>query len=113
MGRYANRIKNGTFSINGVTSHIPENEHGGLDTLHGGTVGYDQRNFTVVSHNTSTITFSFLDQGLEGFPGSVVRPTRVCCVKSLLTTTVHLRDLHCVCGVYRASLVFSACVNGP
>ena len=40
--RYANRIKNGTFTIKGVTSHVPENEHNGADTLHGGFIGYDQ-----------------------------------------------------------------------
>lgn len=44
VGRYANRIKDGTFTMNGVTSHILENEHSGNDTLHGGIVGYDQRN---------------------------------------------------------------------
>jgi len=72
VGRYANRIKNGTFTIDGVTSHVPENEHSGNDTLHGGSIGYDQRNWTVVSHNDTTITFSFLDAGLQGFPGTVV-----------------------------------------
>ena len=72
VGRYANRIKNGTFTIDGITSHIPENENAGHDTLHGGTVGYDQRNWTVVEANTSSITFSLLDQGFEGFPGTVI-----------------------------------------
>lgn len=72
VGRYINRIKNGTFSLNGEEYHIPKNEHGGLNTLHGGDVGYDRRNWTVVSHNESTITFSLLDQAYEGFPGSVV-----------------------------------------
>ncbi|MCJ1444275.1 MAG: hypothetical protein MMC23_004776 [Stictis urceolatum] len=72
VGRYANRIKNGTFTIDGVTSHIPNNEHGGLNPLHGGTVGYDQRNWTVVSHTTDSVTFSFLDKAYEGFPGSVM-----------------------------------------
>ncbi|MCJ1409018.1 hypothetical protein MMC19_003095 [Ptychographa xylographoides] len=72
VGRYANRIKNGTFTVQGVTSHIPENEHNGEDTLHGGTVGYDQRNWTVVSYNSTTITFSFLDQAFEGFPGTII-----------------------------------------
>ncbi|CAF9914194.1 MAG: hypothetical protein ALECFALPRED_009492 [Alectoria fallacina] len=72
VGRYANRIKNGTFTVQGVTSHIPENEHGGEDTLHGGNVGYDQRNWTVVSSNSSSITFSLLDLGYEGFPGNVI-----------------------------------------
>ena len=72
VGRYANRIKNGTFTVKGVTSHIPENENKGLDTLHGGNVGYDQRNWTVVEANETTITFSLLDQGFEGFPGTVI-----------------------------------------
>lgn len=72
VGRYANRIKNGTFIINGQTYHIPENENGGRDTLHGGTVGYDQRNWTVATHNDSSISFMLLDQAYEGFPGSVL-----------------------------------------
>ena len=72
VGRYANRIKNGTFTVQGVTSHIPENDNKGHDTLHGGTIGYDQRNWTVVSANETTITFSFLDQGFEGFPGNII-----------------------------------------
>ncbi len=72
VGRYANRIKNGTFTVGGVTSHIPENEHSGNDTLHGGIVGYDQRNWTVVQANDSSITFSFLDQAFEGFPGNII-----------------------------------------
>ena len=72
VGRYANRIKNGTFTVGGITSHIPENENAGHDTLHGGNVGYDQRNWTVVEANTSSITFSLLDQGFEGFPGTII-----------------------------------------
>lgn len=72
VGRYANRIKNGTFTVDGITSHIPENENAGHDTLHGGDVGYDQRNWTVVEANTSSITFSLLDQGFEGFPGTII-----------------------------------------
>jgi aldose 1-epimerase len=72
VGRYANRIKNGTFSIDGTAYHIPENENGGRDTLHGGSVGYDMRNWTVTSHTDSAITFSLLDQGLENFPGDVI-----------------------------------------
>lgn len=72
VGRYANRIKNGTFTLNGQTYHIPTNENGGLDTLHGGTVGYDQRNWTVIAYNDSSVSFQLLDVGLEGFPGSVL-----------------------------------------
>ncbi|MCJ1235346.1 hypothetical protein MMC14_003314 [Varicellaria rhodocarpa] len=72
VGRYANRIKNGTFTIDGVTSHVRENEHNGENVLHGGIIGYDQRNWTVVSYNKSSITFSLLDDAFEGFPGKVI-----------------------------------------
>jgi aldose 1-epimerase len=39
-GRYANRIKNSTFNIDGVDYHITPNENGGADTLHGGLDGW-------------------------------------------------------------------------
>ncbi|KAJ9352010.1 galactose mutarotase-like domain-containing protein [Paecilomyces variotii] len=72
VGRYANRIKNGTFEIGTKEYHIPENENGGIDTLHGGPVGYDQRNWTVTASSQSTVTFSLLDSGFEDFPGDVI-----------------------------------------
>ncbi|GES61868.1 galactose mutarotase-like protein [Aspergillus terreus] len=72
VGRYANRIKNGTFSVDGKEYHIAKNEKGGYDTLHGGKVGYDQRNWTVTSHTKDSVTFTLLDQGLEDFPGDVI-----------------------------------------
>lgn len=71
--RYANRIKNGSFVIGTEKYQVPENENNGEDTLHGGTVGYDARNWTLVSYNTSSITYSLLDtSGTQGFPGAVV-----------------------------------------
>lgn len=72
VGRYANRIKNGTFSIDGDTYQVPVNEHGGRNTLHGGFVGYDMRNWTVTAHSESSVTFTLLDQGFEKFPGDVI-----------------------------------------
>ncbi|ETI25765.1 hypothetical protein G647_02539 [Cladophialophora carrionii CBS 160.54] len=72
VGRFANRIKNSTFTLNGQSYHIPANENAGADTLHGGTVGYDQRNWTVVASSPSSITFSLLDTGFQGFPGTVL-----------------------------------------
>lgn len=71
VGRYANRIRNGTFSIEGTTYHVPKNENG-KDTLHGGTVGYDMRNWTVTAHTESSVTFTLIDHGFENFPGDVV-----------------------------------------
>ncbi|KAF2136979.1 uncharacterized protein K452DRAFT_236648 [Aplosporella prunicola CBS 121167] len=71
-GRYANRIKNGTFEIDGVEYHTDLNENDGVDTLHGGADGWDWRNWTVVSHTSDSITFSLFDKdGSNGFPGDV------------------------------------------
>lgn len=72
VGRYANRIKNGTFTVDGNTYHIPENEYNGTATLHGGFVGYDARNWTVTAYSNSSITFTLLDTGFENFPGDVI-----------------------------------------
>ena len=66
------RIKNGTFEIDGQTSEIPKNEHGGLNPLHGGFVGYDQQNWTVASVTGNSITFVFYDQAQSGFPGDLL-----------------------------------------
>lgn len=72
VGRYANRIKNGTFEIDGQTYHTPLNENN-LDTLHGGTVGYDRSSYSVESINASAVSFLLHDpDGNQGFPGTVV-----------------------------------------
>ncbi|KAK0747687.1 galactose mutarotase-like domain-containing protein [Apiosordaria backusii] len=78
-GRYANRIKNSTFTLDNEEHHILPNEHptpshpAGVNTLHGGPNGWDYRNFTVVSYTQSSITFSLIDpDGSEGFPGEVI-----------------------------------------
>lgn len=78
-GRYANRIKNSTFSIDGTSYNILPNEHptpehpDGVDTLHGGPDGWDWRNWTVVAYTENSITFSLVDEaGDQGFPGEVI-----------------------------------------
>ncbi|KAK2741095.1 hypothetical protein FQN55_008499 [Onygenales sp. PD_40] len=71
LGRYANRIKNGTFELDGVTYEIPKNDND-VQTLHGGKIGYDQKNWTVTSQTENSITFTLLDVASEGFPGDVL-----------------------------------------
>jgi len=78
-GRYANRIKNSSFEIDGTTYNILPNENpepghpNGVDTLHGGPDGWDWRNWTLIAHTTNSITFSLTDpDGDQGFPGEVI-----------------------------------------
>ncbi|KAE9986934.1 hypothetical protein Vi05172_g226 [Venturia inaequalis] len=71
-GRYANRIKNSSFEIDGVTYNVLPNENEGKDTLHGGPDGWDWRNWTVSAHSSNSITFTLFDaDGNQGFPGDV------------------------------------------
>jgi len=68
VGRYANRIRNSTFTVEGMTQHITPNDHPtkdhpkGVDTLHGGPNGYDWRQWTVVKQTANSITFSLVDK---------------------------------------------------
>ncbi|KAI5853576.1 aldose 1-epimerase [Tricharina praecox] len=72
-GRYGNRIANASFTIDGVEYKVDANEHNGTNTLHGGSNGWDYRNWTVTALTDSSITFSLFDaDGEMGFPGDVL-----------------------------------------
>ncbi|KAH9808315.1 galactose mutarotase-like domain-containing protein [Melampsora americana] len=76
VGRYANRIKNSTFTLSGRdkrTYKVTPNEHNDQNTLHGGKPGWDRRPFDVQNKSLSQITFSIVDpNGEQGFPNQVV-----------------------------------------
>ena len=72
IGRYANRIANGTFSLDGKTYTLPKND--GPNTLHGGTMRTFDRvvwDAEPMKGNTGVV-FSYLSKdGEEGFPGNL------------------------------------------
>lgn len=83
-GRYANRIGDGSFKIDGKTYYTDRND--GNNTLHGGSNGWDYRNFTVTSVSDTAITFSLLDPaGSQGFPGAVLAVVTYSISKGALT----------------------------
>jgi aldose 1-epimerase len=72
VGRYANRIANGTFKVDGKTFTLPKND--GPNTLHGGTT----RTFDKVvwdaepQKGKNAVAFTYLSKdGEEGFPGNL------------------------------------------
>lgn len=68
IGRYANRIANGRFTLNGVTYRLPQND--GRNTLHGGPHGFGKKLFTSDAHDDCVI-FKLNSPDLdEGFPGN-------------------------------------------
>jgi len=70
VGRCANRIANGTFTLNDSVYELPKND--GENTLHGGLIGADKMVWDVVSVNDSAIQLHALfADGLDGFPGNL------------------------------------------
>ena len=71
VGRYANRIANGSFTLDGVKYSLPKNN--GPNTLHGGIKGFDQAVWQGTPlKGTTGVVFSYLSKdGEEGFPGNL------------------------------------------
>lgn len=70
VGRYANRIAKGEFTIDSITYHVPLNNNG--QSLHGGLKGLDQVVWDVDSVGTDMIQLSILSpDGAEGYPGNL------------------------------------------
>ncbi len=73
VGRYANRIDNGSFSIDDNDYNITINNNG--TSLHGGIKGFDKVNWNVVSYdsiNHNSIKLNYLSKHMEeGYPGNL------------------------------------------
>ncbi|MBN1197898.1 MAG: galactose mutarotase [Bacteroidales bacterium] len=72
-GRYANRISNGKFSLNGTTYNLATND--GKHHLHGGVKGFDKVVWDATEFNDSVsvgLELTYLSQdGEEGYPGNL------------------------------------------
>jgi aldose 1-epimerase len=70
-GRFANRIANGRFTLDGVEHQLdrkPNEKH----TLHGGPNGYGHKLWTIVASDASSVTLSLTSpDGDSGFPGAL------------------------------------------
>jgi len=73
VGRYANRIAGGKFSIGGKTYTLPQND--GPNTLHGGIIGFNKKVWKVreiPSSDSAALEMTYLSaDGEEGFPGNL------------------------------------------
>ena len=69
-GRYANRIANGQFLLNGKLVKLTQNDNG--NHLHGGQKGFSSKLWDVVEHKTNTLILSLesRDQD-ENYPGTL------------------------------------------
>jgi aldose 1-epimerase len=70
VGRYANRIAKGQFSIDGTTYNVPVNN--GANALHGGIRGFDKRIWTAHSLPGGSLELTYRSKdGEEGYPGNL------------------------------------------
>lgn len=70
IGRYANRIAHGRFSLDGVTYQLPQNNYG--HCLHGGPKGFQYVVYDVAHVDSSEIKLYYHAKDMEqGFPGNL------------------------------------------
>ena len=70
IGRYANRIKNGRFTLDGQEYQLPINN--GTNALHGGMHGFNEKVWEVVGQSLHSITLHYrAADGEENYPGNL------------------------------------------
>ena len=70
IGRYANRINQGKFTLDGTEYQLPQNNYG--HCLHGGPQGFQYRVVDAVQPNPQELELTYVaEDGEEGFPGNI------------------------------------------
>jgi aldose 1-epimerase len=86
-GRFANRIANGRFVLDGV-EHQLDRKPGQKHTLHGGPKGFGHRLWTMVASDASSVSLSLASpDGDAGFPGAL---TATCVYRMLEPATLRV-----------------------
>ncbi len=71
VGRYANRIENAQFNLNGQSYRLSANQDD-KHTLHGGADNFSYRLWEVTEQSDTHVTFSLLSEnGDQGFPATL------------------------------------------
>ncbi|MBC9913083.1 aldose epimerase family protein [Chitinophaga varians] len=70
IGRYANRIANAKFKLDGKDYTLAPNDHG--NTLHGGVKGFDKVIWSAAQSGDSSLQLEYTSKdGEEGYPGTM------------------------------------------
>ena len=99
VGRYANRIANASFPLNGEMIRLSNNY--GKHHIHGGYHGFSYKDWNIVSHSRTHVMLE-LDSpdGDEGYPGRIsVRVTYELMDMTLSLTFDALSDRDTVCSL--------------
>ncbi|MCR4828358.1 MAG: galactose mutarotase [Bacteroidales bacterium] len=75
IGRYANRIAGGRFTLDGKQFQLPVNN--GPNCLHGGPNGWQYQVFDLLEHQSNSLTLRLISpDGDNAFPGTVTLTVR-------------------------------------
>ena len=70
VGRFANRVAEGRFSLDGHEYQLAVNN--GANALHGGTAGFDKLNWRISEADSTSVTFELVSpDGDQGYPGTL------------------------------------------
>lgn len=70
VGRYANRIADGTFVLDGIRHELPQND--GKNSLHGGPDGFHAHVWSVVDADDARLALRYVSaDGEMGYPGTL------------------------------------------
>ena len=99
IGRYGNRIKDASFTLDGVVYHLPKNN--GENSLHGGPDGFHNQVWDAEKIDAQTLRLTYLSKdGEAGFPGNLN-----------VTVTYKLRDDNALDIQYEATTDKPTVVN--
>ncbi|KAJ3403191.1 hypothetical protein HDV05_007947 [Chytridiales sp. JEL 0842] len=88
VGRCCNRIAKGTFDLDGVTYTLPINN--GPNSLHGGLIGFDKKDWKVQSSATSSVTLTYTSpHGEEGYPCTLEVSVTFTLIPETCTLKIH------------------------
>lgn len=70
VGRFANRIGGGKFTLDGKSYQLPLNDK--VNSLHGGKVGFDKQPWRIVAVKDGSVTMALTSpDGDQGYPGKL------------------------------------------
>lgn len=75
IGRFGNRIGDGKFTLEGKTYQLDRNNKG-VSHLHGGLLGFHQKNFKAEIQGNSLLLTAFSSDGEENYPGNLTLTVR-------------------------------------
>lgn len=91
VGPIANRVRGGTFALEGQTHQMPCNENG-VTALHAGPDGIDRQDWEVTGQHPARLCFALaLPHGVGGLPGARVVDVEYSVHKATLRVDIRMR----------------------